>query len=170
MFYTISADLIFYQFVRFTKLYSNSELKLYKYFHSKTEGISPELVVVIDKFILFFVKNENYFESKPYLSSMRREIKGKKILIIREEKILINLLFSLFPDLYIHNIALETNDSSGQLERSLYFLSYRERGIAIGRGAEYIRCVNNLFTNHIKFENNSKPIEIKCKNLIPQTC
>lgn len=168
MFYTISADLIFYQFVRFTKKYSNSELKLYNYFYSKTEGISPELVVAINQFILFFVKNENYFDSKPFLDSMRREVKGKKILIIRAEKILINLLFSLFPDLYIHNIALEVNDSSGRQEISLYFLSYKERGIAIGRGAEYIKCVNNLFAKHIKFENNHKPIEIKCKNLIPQ--
>ena len=114
------------------------------------------------------MKNENYFDSKPFLDSMRREIKGKKILIIRAEKILINLLFSLFPDLYIHNIALELNDSSGRQEISLYFLSYKERGIAIGRGAEYIKSVNNLFANHIKFENESKPIEIKCKNLIPQ--
>lgn len=170
MFYTISADLIFYQFVRFTKKYSNSELKLYNYFYSKTEGISPELVVAINQFILFFVKNENYFDSKPFLDSMRREVKGKKILIIRAEKILINLLFSLFPDLYIHNVALEVNDSSGRQEISLYFLSYKERGIAIGRGAEYIKCVNNLFAKHIKFENNHKPIEIKCKNLIPQAC
>jgi hypothetical protein len=170
MFYTISDDLIFYQIVRFCKKYSNLELKLYSYFHNRTKGISPEFIAVVKQFILFFVKNENYFDSKLFLGSMRREIRDKKILIIRAEKILINLLFSLFPDLYIHNIALEVNDSSGQREISLYFLSYKERGIAIGRGAEYIKCVNNLFSKHIKFENNHKPIEIKCKNLIPELC
>lgn len=167
MFYTIADDLVFYQILTFIKKYSNIELKLYKYFHNKTEGIYPEFVVVIDQFIFFFVKNKNYFDSKLYLNKMRREIRNKKILIIRAENVLINLLFSLFPDLYIDNISLEINDSSGQREISVYFLTYRERGIAIGRGVEYIRCVNKLFSDYIIFENNCKPIEIKCKNLNP---
>jgi len=165
MFYTIADDLVFYQILTFIKKYSNNELKLYKYFHSKTEGIYPDFVVVINQFIFFFVRNENYFDSKTYLNSMRREIRNKKILIIRAENVLINLLFSLFPDLYIHSISLDMNDSSGQREISVCFLSYKERGIAIGRGAEYIRSVNELFKKYVIFENNSKPIEIKCKYL-----
>jgi hypothetical protein len=165
MFYTISDDLVLYQILKFIKKYTNSELKLYKYFHSKTGGISPEFVAIIDHFIFFFVKNEYYFDSKTYLDSMRREIKGKKILIVRAENVLINFLFSLFPDLYIHNISLEINDFSGKREITIYFLTYKERGIAIGRGAEYIRSVNKLFIHHIIFENKSKLIEIRCKNL-----
>jgi len=98
---------------------------------------------------------------------MRREIRNRKILIIRTENVLINLLFSLFPDLYIHNISLKRNDSSGKREISVYFLTYKERGIAIGRGAEYIKCVNKLFKRYIRFENKSTPIEIKCKNVNP---
>jgi len=54
---------------------------------------------------------------------------------------------------------------SGKREIFLYFLSFRERGIAIGRKAEYIRSVNKLFKEYIIFENKSKPIEIICKNL-----
>jgi hypothetical protein len=166
MFYTISDDLILYQILKFIKKYTNFELKLYKYFHIKTEGIYPEFLAVVDQYIFFFVKNEDYFDSKIYLGSMRREIMGRKILIIRAENVLINFLFSLFPDLYIHNISLEINSFSGKREILIYFLTYKERGIAIGRGAEYIRSVNKLFMNHIIFENNCKPIEIKCKNLV----
>ena len=167
MFYTIADDLVFYQILTFIKKYSNSELKLHKYFHNKTGGIYPEFVIVIDQFIFFFVKNENYFDSKLYLNVMRREIRNRKILIIRTENVLINILFSLFPDLYIHNISLKRNDSSGKREISVYFLTYKERGIAIGRGAEYIKCVNELFKRYIRFENKSTPIEIKCKNVNP---
>ncbi len=169
MFYTISDDLVLYQILKFIKKYTNSELKLYKYFHNKTGGIYPEFIAIIGQFIFFFVQNEYYFDSKTYLDSMRREIRGKKILIIRAEKVLINFLFSLFPDLYIHNISLEKNDSSGKKEISIYFLTYKERGIAVGSGADYIRSVNKLFIHHVIFENNSKPIEIRCKNLTPKS-
>ncbi|MFX1376749.1 MAG: hypothetical protein ACFFA0_13145 [Promethearchaeota archaeon] len=112
------------------------------------------------------MQKEKYFEAKTYLDSMRREIRDKKILIIRTENVLINLLFSLFPDLYIHSISMEVNNFSGQREITINFLSYKERGIAIGRGGEYIRSVNKLFMEYVKFENNYKPIEIKCKNLM----
>ncbi|MFX0081191.1 MAG: hypothetical protein ACFE94_05505 [Candidatus Hodarchaeota archaeon] len=94
-------------------------------------------------------------------------MKGRKFLIIRAENVLINFLFSLFPDLFVYNISLEVNGFSGKREIAIYFLTYKERGIAIGRGADYIRSVNKLFMNYVTFENNSKPIEIKCKNLKP---
>ncbi|HEC39297.1 hypothetical protein LCGC14_2042580 [marine sediment metagenome] len=165
MFYTIADDLIFYQFLSFVKKYTNTELALFKFFYEKTNGIHPELIVVIKHFIFFFVKNEHYFISKLYLNSMRRQIANRKILIIRAEPVLINLIFSLFPDLCIHDVVLEVDDFSGVREISLYFLTFRERGIAIGRRAEYIRCVNKLFKEYIIFENKSKPIEIICKNL-----
>ena len=167
MFYTIAEDLVFYQILRFTIKYSNSELKLHQYFYSKTGGIYPEFVVVIRKFIFFFVKNKYYFNSKRYLDAMRREIRNKKILIVRAENVFIRLLFSLFPDLYIHDIVLEFDNTSGQRKITILFLTFRERGIAIGRGAEYIRSVNELFKKNIIFENEYTPIEIKCKNLIP---
>ena len=165
MFYTIADDLILYQYLSFVKKYTNTELSLFKFFYEKTNGIYPEVIVVINHFIFFFVKNENYFISKLYLNTMRRKIVNRKILIIRAETVLINLIFSLFPDLYIHDLVLEVDNFSGEREISLYFLTFRERGIAIGRKAEYIRCVNKLFTKYIIFENKSKSVEIICKNL-----
>ncbi|HEC39468.1 hypothetical protein LCGC14_0858030 [marine sediment metagenome] len=165
MVYTIADDLIFYQFLSFVKKYTNTDLKLFNFFYEKTNGIYPEFIVSIEHFIFFFVKNENYFLSKTYLNSMRRQIANRKILIIRSEPVLINLIFNLFPDVYIHDIVLEEDDFSGLREISLHFLSFRERSIAIGRKAEYIRCVNKLFKEYIIFENKSKPIEIICKNI-----
>ncbi len=163
-FYTIIDDLYFYQMLSFVRKYSNFELKLNTYFYNKTNGITPEFIVVINKFIFFFVRKDKYFTSKIYLGSIRREIAPKKVLIIRAENVFINLLFSFFPDLYIHDIKIE-NDTSGEREVSLYFLSYKDRGIAIGRRGEYIKCLNELCQRYIILENKITPLEIKCKAL-----
>ncbi|MHA2269578.1 MAG: hypothetical protein ACXAB8_17405 [Promethearchaeota archaeon] len=164
-FYTILDDLYFYQMLSFVKKYSNFEIKLGKYFYNKTKGICPEFIVVIDKFIFFFVRKESYFISKYYLDSMRREFKYKKLLIIRVENVFINLLFSFFPDLYIHDIRIEKDDTSGLREISLYFLTYEERGIAIGRKGEYIKSLNELCQKFLILENRITPLEIKCKTM-----
>lgn len=164
-FYTILDDLYFYQMLSFVRKYSNFELKLGKYFYNKTKGVYPEFIIVIDKFVFFFVKNESYFISKFYLDSMRREIKSKKVIIIRVENVFINLLFSFFPDLYIHDIKIEKDESSGVREISLYFLTYKERGIAIGRKGEYIKSLNQLCQKFLVLENRITPLEIKCKTV-----
>jgi len=165
MFYTIADDLIFYQLLSYNKKYSNFEIKLHNYFHTKTGGIYPDFIIIIKQFIFFFVKNELYFTSKRYLDSMRRGIKERKLVIIRDESVLVNLLISLFPDVYIHNIALELDEISNQREISLYFLTFKERGIAIGRGGEYIKSINELFKRFIRFCNKEKAITITCKNI-----
>lgn len=164
-FYTILDDLYFYQMLSFVRKYSNFELKLGKYFYNKTKGVYPEFIIVIGKFVFFFVKNENYFISKFYLDSIRREIKSKKVIIIRVENVFINLLFSFFPDLYIHDIKIEKDESSGVREISLYFLTYKERGIAIGRKGEYIKSLNELCQKFLVLENRITPLEIKCKTV-----
>ena len=147
----------------FVRKYSNFELKLSRYFYNKTNGICPEFIVVIDKYIFFFVKKESYFASKYYLGSIRREIAPKKVLIIIAERVLINLVFSFFSDLYIHDIKIESDDNTGKREISVYFLTYEERGIAIGRRGEYIKSLNKLIKEYIVLENRVSPLEIKCK-------
>ncbi len=163
MFYTIADDLIFYQLVSFKKKYTNYELKLREYFFEKTKGIYPEFVVVIRQFIFFFVKKSQYFCSKMYLDSMRRELGNRKISIIRIEKTLINILFSFFPDLNIENVRVEYDNKSRKREISVYFLFFEERGIAIGRNGDYIKAVNEIFENFINFENRNAPLKVRCK-------
>ena len=163
MFYTIVDDLILYQVFSFIKKYSNYELKLREYFFEKTQGIYPEFIVVIKQFIFFFVKKEVYFSAKVYLDSMRREITNRKIIIIRIERILINMLFSFFPDLNIDTVKIEFDGESGKREISVYFLFFKERGIAIGRNGDYIRAVNEIFEKYMVFGNKSAPIRVKCK-------
>jgi hypothetical protein len=164
-FYTIIDDLYFYQCCAFVRKYSNFELKLSKYFYNKTNGIIPEIIIVIDKFIFFFVRKDRYFISKTYLDSIRREIAPKKVLIIRIDNIFINLLFSFFPDIYIHDIKIEVDNTTGKREISLYFLTYKDRGIAIGRRGEYIKRVNELCQKYVILENKITPLEIRCKIL-----
>ncbi len=163
MFYTIADDLIFYQILSFVKKYQNFELKLRDYFYSRTDGIYPEFIVVINQFIFFFVKKKNYFNSKMHLNAMRREITQRKILIIRVERILLNLLFSFFPDLNIDTIKIESNNKSGIREISIYFLFRNERGIAIGRNGDYIKAVNEIFKKYVVFENRNSPLQVKCR-------
>ncbi|MHA1438326.1 MAG: hypothetical protein ACTSPD_12185 [Promethearchaeota archaeon] len=78
------------------------------------------------------------------------------------------LLFRFFPDLYIHDIFLEKDDNTGENILYICFLSYEERGIAVGKNGDYIKAVNKIFSKYIAFKGpfSSKiyqlPIRIKC--------
>ncbi|TFG16678.1 MAG: hypothetical protein EU531_05735 [Promethearchaeota archaeon] len=163
MLYTILDDLIFYQILRVINKFTNFELKLYRYFIRKTH-IYPQNIVNINNFVFFFVNNEDYFYAKNHINSIRKEL-IKKVIIIRAENTLITLLYSLFPDLYIHDIKIEWNVYSGKREISVNFLSFKERGIAIGCNGDYIKTVNQLFEKNVIFQNDEKPFKINCISL-----
>jgi hypothetical protein len=143
------------------KRYSNNELIYYRYFYNKT-NVYPEHIIIIRNFIFFFVKNQDYFKVKLHLGSFRRNL-GSKVLIIRAEKTLIRLLFSFFPDLYIHDIVSSINKYTGTINMTIYFISFEERGIAVGRNGEYIKAVNEIFDKYIIFEKEIDAIKIKCE-------
>lgn len=143
------------------KRYSNDELIYYRYFYKKT-NVYPEHIIIIRNFIFFFVKNQDYFKAKLHLGSFRRNL-GSKVLIVRAENILINLLFGFFPDLYIHDIVSSINKYTGTVNVIIYFISFEERGIAIGRNGEYIKAVNEIFEKYIRFEKDIDSIKIKCE-------
>ncbi len=140
------------------KKYTNEEIKLHHFFKNKT-NLYPENVLIRKGFVFFFVKTTEYFKSMKYLKSMRNELKDK-VIIIRAEKTLIKLVLSFFPDTYIHEITLE-KDSKGKIIINLYFIFYKDRGIAIGRRGEYIKLVNEIFKNDIELEYDVE-IEIRC--------
>jgi len=159
---TICDHLIYYQQIKFRRFYSNQEIKLYQYFMEKTE-VKPKIVILIDDYVYFFVDNKKYFKAKTKINKIRRQLTSKKILIIRAENTLIRLLFSLFQDLYIHDIKIEMNIFTGKKEISVCFLSYKDRGVAIGRNGGYIKAVNKLFEKFVIFEHNRIPIKIRCE-------
>lgn len=163
MVYTILDDLIFYQLLRINNKFTNFEIKLYKYFLKKTQ-MYPQNVININNFVFFFVNNEDYFFAKKHINGIRKEL-IKKALIIRAENTLINLLYSLFPDLYIHDIRIEWNVFSAKREISVSFLSFKERGIAIGCNGDYIKTVNQLLERNVIFQNGEKPFKINCVSL-----
>jgi len=70
---------------------------------------------------------------------------------------------NLFPDLYIHDIKVECDLYSNMRIVYVYFLSFEERGIAVGRRGDYIKAINAIFKKYVKFEKAEVPIKIKCE-------
>ena len=151
-------DLFYTYELRILKKYCNEELKLHQYFLQKT-NIIPENIIIIEKFLFFFIKNNDYFQAKTYLKQIRADLSNRKILIARAEKTIVRLLMALFPDVYIHDIELEVDEETGDLSMKVYLLSFEQRGIAIGRNGNYIKAVNTLFSNYIF------PVKINCEYL-----
>ena len=152
-----------YQKVKLKKKFSNKELIFLKFFYKKTE-IYPENVIITEHFIFFFVRGRDYFKARLYRASFRKNLESK-ILIIRDEKVLIKLLFGFFPDPYIHDLKLEINKKSGSKTVIIYFLSFKDRGIAIGRRGEYIKAINEIFEKFVILEDVETPIKVKCENI-----
>jgi len=157
-------DLYLSQKIEIKKRYSNKELLLFQYFLAKTK-IFPENILIINGTIFFFVKKKDYFRAKLHQYFLRMEAKSMKVIIISVERTLIKQIFSFFPDIYIHDIKLNAEENKKYYCITIFFLSYKERGIAIGNGGGYIDAINEIFKNHIilkgNFINNFK-IKIQC--------
>ena len=158
-----STDSFFNQRLHIKKKYTNREILLHHYFYQCCK-VYPKNIILICNFVFFFVDSRDYFNAKRSLSLMRRQLRGKKLLIIREEKTLLRLLYNFFPDPYVHDIRIHRNVYSGKKEIIVGFLSFVERGIAIGCRGEYIKAVNKLFEKNVSFGNyKGFPINIKCE-------
>ena len=128
----------FYRFCRFIikpeiiykKKYSNREILLHHYFYQCCK-VYPKNIIIIGNFIFFFVESRDYFNAKLALPLMRRQLQFRKILIIREEKTLLRLLYNFFPDPYVHDITVHRNVYSGKKDIIVGFLSFVESDIII---------------------------------------
>jgi len=156
--------MLFYQKLIIKKIFSNQELLLFHLFNKITE-VFPQNVIIINDFIFFFLKNENYFKAKTKLPYLRNKFQHRKILIVREEDVLVNLVYGFFPDPYIHTIIIERNIYSGKTNVMVGFLSYEERGIAIGCNGNYIKAVNEIFERYVFFVN-SKGFQVRIKCVV----
>ncbi len=143
------------------KKFSNHEIKLYQFFFRVTE-IYPDNVLFLSPYIFFFIKPKYYFKAKRFLNSIRTKLINKKIMIINSESTLLRLLFSLFPDTYIHDIILNTNENETRIITIIFYF-YEDRGIAVGRKGSYIKIINQMFNNFINLEKNDMPLKIKCE-------
>ena len=160
-----STDSLLNQRLHIKKKYTNQELLLHHYFY-KCCKVYPKNIILISNFVFFFVNSRDYFNAKISLPLMRRQLQVKKLLIIREEKTLLRLLYNFFPDPYVHDIQVHRNVYSGKKEIIVGFLSFVERGIAIGCRGEYIKAVNILFEKNVSFgENKGFQVNIKCEVL-----
>lgn len=162
MFSTAAENSFFTQKVHIKKRFTNREIKLYQYFFEKT-GLFPSNVIMYENYILYFINSKYYFRARSHLRSIRKELIKNKVLIIRAEAILIKLLFGFFPDTYIHDIKLKYEEVLGKNFVHIQFLSYEERGIAIGGKGNYIKLINEIFNRYIEFEQQFQPLSIQCE-------
>jgi hypothetical protein len=159
-------DIFFSQKLKVKRKYSNEEFYLYQSFVRITK-INPESVFIYNNTIIFFfVKNEEYFKAKRSLSPLRKYLRNKKLLIIRAEQTFIKLLFSFFPDTHIHDVQLDFNKKKNEKIITVGFLSFKDRGIAVGRNGDYINAVNKIFQKYVKFEvHDGIKIKIQCETM-----
>jgi hypothetical protein len=156
-------NLLFYQKLTVKKKFSNRELLLFHFFYDSTK-IFPKNVILVKDIVFFFLDNENYFEAKSKLSYLRKKFQNRRIVFVREEGVLVNLVFGFFPDPYIHRIRIERNTITGQIIIIIGFLSYEERGIAVGCNGDYIKAINKIFESYVKFSDyQGFQLKIKCE-------
>lgn len=156
-------NLLFYQKLTVKKKFSNRELLLFHFFYDATK-IFPKNVIIVKDIVFFFLDNEDYFEAHSKLSYLRKKFQNRRIVLVREEGVLVNLIFGFFPDPYIHTLSIERNFNTGQVIIIIGFLSYEERGIAVGCNGDYIKAINVIFQSYVKFSDyQGFQVKIKCE-------
>ena len=147
--------LFFNQKVRFRNIIRNEELKYMKFFRYKT-SIFCENIILYDNYVFFFVKPQNYRKANRLLSHLRASLPGKKILIIKNECRLLDLIYAFFPNTKIQKLELDLKKKTGDIELFIFFERYKERGIAIGKEGNFIKIINEVFDKYIY------PVKISC--------
>ena len=164
----IDEEHFFSQKVSLRRKFSNFDLRLLTYF-ARITGVFPENIISLGAFTFFFVAPRHYLEVKGFLKDLRRKLKSRKILILRTEQKLLNLIFSFFPDLYIHDLHVNHEKDSSRCVITVSLLTFAERGIALGRKGKYIKTVNKLLEEYLTFEEYATfrrydlPIRVKCE-------
>lgn len=161
----LNNKILFSQIVSVKKKFHNEELLFISYFFETTQ-IKPSSIIIRDKFIFFLVSNEDYFFARSFSKFLRYKLRHYKVIIVREEKTLLRLIFSFFPDTYIHDIHLKRDSSSKNMVITLFFIFDVDRGIAIGNHGSYINTINFIFNNSVNYQYKDKTrIKIQCKKL-----
>jgi hypothetical protein len=161
----LNSNIFFSQIVSLKRKFHNKELLYLSYFFKNTR-IKPVSIIIQNKFLFFLVKNEDYFNARDKLNRLRKSLKNFKVLIIREEPTFLRLIFSFFPDTYIHDIYLERECFSKNITVTLSFIFDLDRGIAVGNNGDYINTINFIFNNSVNFQINRKyKIKIQCKRI-----
>jgi hypothetical protein len=150
--------------VTLKKRFFNLELKLIKIFFEITETL-PTNIICFNTFYLFFIPDDCYFKAKCHLKKLKRTIRNKKVLLIRDNPTLLTLLINFFPDVYIHDIRVGSDEQEEKKKTTIkiILLTSEELSIAVEKGGEYIKLVNSIIQKYIK----SVEIEIKCELVYP---
>ena len=147
--------LFFNQRVRFRNIIRNDELVYMKFFKYKTK-LFCENVILYGKYVFYFVKPNHFRKASKHLVQLRTSLPSKKILIIKNERRILDLIYAFFPDASIKKLELKIKKVTGDIELFIYFKHFRERGIAIGKKGNFIRILNEVFEKYIY------PVKISC--------
>jgi len=124
-------------------------------------GIYPKDVVLINEYVFFIVRSEDYFRAKSLIRSVRRKLGNYKVQIIKAEKSFLRFLFNLFPDAYIHDINVKRNPIKEKTQIIFEFLSYEDRAISKLPNKEYFEIVSEFIKKYFGKED----IIFKVRNL-----
>ena len=145
----------FNQKVKIRSIIRNDEIKYMKFFKYKT-NICCENIIHYKNYIFFFVKSSLFQKANKYLTQLRNSLVGKKILIIKQKKRILDLIYTFFPNVNIRKMELLIKNNTGDLELLIFIPHFKERGIAIGKAGNYIKIVNEIFEKFIY------PVKISC--------
>ena len=145
----------FNQIVKIRSIIRNEEINYMKFFFFKTK-IYCENIINYKNYIFFFVKSYLFREANEYLAQLRKYLTGKKILIIKQKKRIIDVIYTFFPNVKIRKLELLIKNHSGDLEVLIFIPQIKERGIAVGKAGNYIKIVNEIFEKFIY------PVKISC--------
>lgn len=151
------------QICEIERKFTNIELKISKIFYIITR-IYFDAVISLPPYLFFFLKPDEYLRAKIFIKKLRNKF-DRKIRLIRfrnKEDSLLHLINALFSDVYIHDYSCYFDERKQMDTIVLKFITFEERGIAIGRNGEYIKTINHLLSNHIKYADRTKEVRVKC--------
>jgi len=145
----------FNQKVKVRSIIRNEEIEYMKFFMSKTK-IYCQNIIHYKNYIFFFVKPYLFQKANKYLAQLRYALIGKKVLIIKQKRRIIDLIYTFFPNVNIRKLELLIKNNTGDLELLIFIPHFKERGIAVGKAGNYIKIVNEIFEEFIY------PVKISC--------
>jgi len=142
------------QRIKFRNIIRNEEINCLKFFINKTK-ISCENIIHYKNYIFFFVKPHNFQKANKNLNILRKHYRNKKILIIKYQDRMLDLIYAFFPSINIKKVKLLFK-TTGDIEVLIFFSHYKDRGIAIGKEGNFIKILNEIFKQYIY------PVKISC--------
>jgi len=159
----LRASLYLGQVTEIKRTFTNEELKIGEMFNKITKT-NLEAIIPVSPYLFFFLTPDEYYKAKRFIRKLRAQFQ-KKVRLIKfsnKKDTLLNLITALFSELYIHDYSCYYDSIKGMDIIIIKFLTYEERGLAIGKNGNYIKTINFLLSRYVKYEDRSKEVRVRC--------